>query len=316
MWAPRAIVTASVLGLALAISEYSIHTNLSISLPLEYSSAPTGEIIKADTELRVLCVGDSITVGDGSSDWNGYRGELKALLSENNELFYAGDQQKGTLPDGYFAAWGGRTIQYMGENVGPSLEQRPNIILLHAGTNDMSARRDRSVQGNDPAGAARRLGVLIDQMVEACPDAVIIVAIIVSSCDKEREERERKFQSLIPGVVKERIDDGKHVLVADFTTIEGDYLRNDCIHPNNYGYKVMGQYWYDFLTQVPRSWIQAPKGSDPEQPERDPLVGPPTDPDDEDRDDDDDDDSGGILSRQLGPLAGLALVVMFWRAAF
>ncbi|KAM9876861.1 GDSL-like Lipase/Acylhydrolase [Verticillium dahliae] len=311
MRAPRLITTASALVMALASTDYSIHTNLSVSLPLEYTSAPTGEVVKENTELRILCVGDSITVGDGSSDWNGYRGELKALLSESNELFFAGDQQRGTLPDGYFAAWGGQTIQYMDEHVGPSLEQRPNIILLHAGTNDMSARPERSVQGNDPTGAANRLGVLIDQMAKACPDAVIIVAIIISSCDEERRERESKFQSLIPGVVKERIDTGKHVLVADFTTITGDYLRKDCIHPNNNGYKEMGRYWYDFLTQVPKSWIQAPIGGDPEQPERGPLVGPPTDPDDEDHK-----DGAGRFGTQLGFLTGLASMVVFWHTVF
>lgn len=81
MRAPRLITTASALVMALASTDYSIHTNLSVSLPLEYTSAPTGEVVKENTELRILCVGDSITVGDGSSDWNGYRGELKALLS-------------------------------------------------------------------------------------------------------------------------------------------------------------------------------------------------------------------------------------------
>ncbi|KAM0323916.1 hypothetical protein ACHAQA_008497 [Verticillium albo-atrum] len=312
MWTPRVIAVASVLSLTLASTDYRMQTNLSNSRPLQYSSAPTGEVIKADTELRILCVGDSITVGDGSSDWNGYRGYLKAQLSEN-DIFFAGDEQRGLLPDGYFAAWSGRTIKYMSDHVGPSLEQRPNVILLHAGTNDMSIYR--ATEGRDPVAAASRLGKLIDQMVEACPDAVILVAIILNSCDEERHDREKVYQSLIPGVVKERTEKGHQVLAVDFTTISEDLLRKDCVHPNNDGYREMGRYWYDFLTQVPKSWIQAPVGGDPEQPERLPPQGPPTDPDDDEDDDDGDDESGSNVARKLGSMAGLALLVMIWHAA-
>ncbi|KAK0648165.1 hypothetical protein B0T16DRAFT_444311 [Cercophora newfieldiana] len=40
-------------------------------IALEYGSAATGTPIKPGTKLRILCVGDSITVGYGSSDGNG-----------------------------------------------------------------------------------------------------------------------------------------------------------------------------------------------------------------------------------------------------
>lgn len=49
--------------------------------PLEYSSTPAGQVIKDGVKLRILPVGDSITVGFLSSDGNGYRLKLDENLS-------------------------------------------------------------------------------------------------------------------------------------------------------------------------------------------------------------------------------------------
>ncbi|KAM0283523.1 hypothetical protein ACHAQH_002474 [Verticillium albo-atrum] len=167
------------------------------------------------------------------------------------------------MPDGYFAAWNGKTIRFLAENVGPSLKQRPNLILLHTGTNDMAPLERIATEGNDPAAAAERLGGLLDLMITACPDAVIIVAVIVSSCQTERIAGTREYQALIPEVVQARYIDGHKVLAADFSTIPDSFLNGDCIHPSTEGYQEMSRYWYDFITQVPKEWLQAPRGSDP-----------------------------------------------------
>jgi lysophospholipase L1-like esterase len=49
-----------------------------------------------------------------------------------------------------------------------SLKQLPNVILLMAGTNDMNIP-------TDPTTASDRLGSLIDELVIAVPDAVVLV---------------------------------------------------------------------------------------------------------------------------------------------
>lgn len=51
---------------------------------------------------------------------------------------------------------------------------KPDIILLHAGTNDCN--------GNvDPANAPMRLGNLLDGLTNAWPDAAVLVAKIIPS---------------------------------------------------------------------------------------------------------------------------------------
>ena len=143
------------------------------------------------------------------------------------------------------------------------MEQRPNVVLLHAGTNDMDRRSSISKEGSDPKGVAKRLGQLIDKIIEYCPDAVILVAIPLSSCDRFKS-RSPEYRAMIPEVVRKRRQEGKHVVAVDFSTFDLKDLR-DCLHPTNEGYGIMGDYWYDFLTQVPEGWIKEPVGDDSER---------------------------------------------------
>ncbi|POR33128.1 Lipase 1 [Tolypocladium paradoxum] len=189
-------------------------------------------------------------------------GETDHFFSPEDDVVFAGTESSGTMTDGYYAAWSGQTIQYISDHVGPSLEQRPNIILLAAGTNDMNPNHSISKEGNNPSEAADRLGKLIDKMIKECPDAVVLVALIINTCDPQQSPRTKEFQQLIPGVVKNRKDAGRQVLAVDFTTFETSNLQ-DCIHPTNEGYKMMGDYWYDFIHQIPSNWIKPPVGRDP-----------------------------------------------------
>ncbi|KAF7544552.1 hypothetical protein G7046_g9764 [Stylonectria norvegica] len=242
--------------------------------PLSYTDVAPGHAVKDGTKLRVLGVGDSIVAGylsdmDGGNG-DGFRLKLRQDLSKD-EVVYAGTQSaNGTISDNYFAAWPGKTIKYIADRVGPSLKQQPNIVLLHAGTNDMNPDHSKSTEGDDPAGAAERLGDLIDQIIKECPDAVLLVAMILNTCKPSQSARTKEYQALIPETVRKRRAQGHHALAVDFTTFSTDDLR-DCIHPTNDGYAKFGDYWYSFMTQIPSDWITAPVGDDPDRPDTDVL---------------------------------------------
>nr|XP_036577378.1 GDSL-like Lipase/Acylhydrolase [Colletotrichum truncatum]KAF6784349.1 GDSL-like Lipase/Acylhydrolase [Colletotrichum truncatum] len=229
---------------------------------LDYKGAVLGQVIKEGVELRILPIGDSITVGWPSLDRNGYRLRLKELLSANKVVF-AGTTSSGNMSDPYYSGWVGMTIKYMTDNIYPALKQRPNIILIHAGTNDMNPRPGISQEGHEPAGAAIRLGNLIDKIVAICPDATVLVAQIVNTCDPDQRPQTMQFQKLIPGVVEKRRKAGRRVLAVNFATLGDSILYRDCIHPSTKGYHRMADYWYDFITQIPKEWISAPVGPDP-----------------------------------------------------
>ncbi|TDZ32676.1 hypothetical protein C8035_v011047 [Colletotrichum spinosum] len=234
--------------------------------PLKFKGTKPGRAVKPGVPLRILGVGDSITVGflsdvDGG-DGNGYRLKLRQNLSEDQVSFVGTESSPGTIPDNCFAAWNGRTIQFISDNAGPSLDQGPSLILVHAGTNDMNPNLNVATEGNDPKEASQRLGKLIDQIAEACPDAVILVAMIINTCDEGQQENTVPYQGYIPGIVASRQAEGKHVLAADFTTYPTSMLR-DGIHPTNDGYRYFGDYWYNFITQIPSDWIKPAVGEEP-----------------------------------------------------
>lgn len=185
------------------------------------------------------------------------------------------------------AAWSGKTIQYISDHIGPSLDQRPNIILLHAGklvevtrgasakdmagTNDMNSN-GAATEGNDPSQAAQRLGNLIDKMIDACPDASILVAQIVptiqtaSESSAGQQDRTQVYDSLIPGVVASRAEAGSQILTVDFADFPRSALNNGGVHLTDDGYSLMGDWWYDFIHQIPKDWINPPVGEDPTRP--------------------------------------------------
>ncbi|KAK1671232.1 GDSL-like Lipase/Acylhydrolase [Colletotrichum godetiae] len=234
--------------------------------PLKFKGARPGQRIKPGTTLRILGIGDSITVGflsdiDGG-DGNGYRLKLREDLSNDRVVFAGTETMHGTMRGGYYAAWNAMTIKFMSDNVGPSLAQRPNIVLVHAGTNDMNPNPDVAREGSDPHAAADRLGHLIDQIAQTCPDATVLVAKIIGCYDPAQMSNIAQYNAVIHEAVQARQAAGKHVLTVDFSSFPMNALR-DGIHPTNPGYRLFGDYWYDFITQIPSDWIKTPVGDDP-----------------------------------------------------
>lgn len=85
---------------------------------------------------------------------------------------------------------------------------RPNIVLLHAGTNDLNLSPPI-----DPDHAPERLGALIDQLVADGPDAVILVAQIINAANAQTESLIQKYNDAIPGVVAQRAKNHKVAVV-------------------------------------------------------------------------------------------------------
>ncbi|KAG5984099.1 hypothetical protein E4U55_006052, partial [Claviceps digitariae] len=88
--------------------------------------------------------------------------------------------------------------------------------------------------------------------------------MIINTCKPLQSQATAVYQASIPSIVQRRLDDGHHVLAVNFTSFPTSKLR-DCIHPTNEGYKLLGDYWYNALMQVPEAWIQPPTDGDPDK---------------------------------------------------
>jgi hypothetical protein len=207
---------------------------------------------------KVLPLGDSITYGlitvvadqassdpsiNGKDSHGGYRVELFSdAVAAGKNLTFVGSQMNGptTVASMPFPksheGWSGYTIVQIQGKAANDVTYGPNIILVHAGTND--------TYGSDPSGAPMRLSMLVDYLTTTFPNALVVVAEIIPY-PSEMTNTNLINQS-IPAMVQSKVSAGKHVTMVDLNTgfNTSTMLAGDGIHPNQSGYNWMGDHWY------------------------------------------------------------------------
>ncbi|KAL8897458.1 MAG: hypothetical protein Q9192_002561 [Flavoplaca navasiana] len=202
-----------------------------------------------EIELRIYPLGDSITSGIGSNGNNGYRIGLQRNLA-SSKLLFVGSKSGGTMSN--------NILQIADKAKRSQRSLDPNIILLHAGTNDLNASPP-----DDPSHAPDRLGSLIDQIVADTPDAVVLVAQIIQAADAATKSRIQAYNNAIPNAVNRRAISGHKVTVSDFRSITVADLK-DGLHPNDAGYQKMADIWLKGIQGASnKGWIQAPNSPEP-----------------------------------------------------
>jgi lysophospholipase L1-like esterase len=198
--------------------------HLATALPLT-----ARESITNGKQLRILPLGDSITFGwqpENQQGTNGYRAELAQRLSGSNFNF-VGTLRSGDMEDNYNEGHSGFTISQIQNVMQPALDMRPNVILLHAGTNDL---HNPAPEGEPYSEAPQRLDGFLDAVLQTCPDAVVIVAKLVQAANVDSNARFATYDDAIPGIVQSKIDAGYKVTVVDQSVVGPDELI-DGLHP-------------------------------------------------------------------------------------
>lgn len=163
-----------------------------------------------------------------------------------------GSVRAGNMTDNQNEGHPGAVITQIATFANLSLSERPNVILLMAGTNDMA-------QSLNVSEAPQRLGNLIDQCYAACPDAVILVAQLTPSTYNSTQSNIAVFNPTIPGLVATRVTNGVKALTVDMEAFVGTSDLIDGLHPNDVGYQKMATAWISGLKEAEaRSWITPP----------------------------------------------------------
>ena len=206
---------------------------------------------------KILPLGDSITAGAGAQpgDGGGYRVELfTKATSDNKHITFVGSLTSGpstvasvAFPQNHEGHIGWTITQVSGiATTAQALKDMPQIVLLFIGTNDEG-------YSNTEAGASDRLGQLIDKIVAALPNSLLVVSSIypfpgckaTNYTPAECAANVGTYNAAIPGVIKQRADQGKHVNYVDMSTPPTDALSTDGVHPNDtVGYPWIGDTWY------------------------------------------------------------------------
>lgn len=230
----------------------------------------TWNFATAAAPLRIMPMGDSITVGYTNADWTGgafefgYRSGLYTLLTQAGYdfQFVGSSTEPWTFRDPVTTdpAWppainladlgqdghngyGGQSASFLNSNISSWLAaDDPDIILLKIGTNSQ-----------DKSG----LQTLVDTITTTKPDCHLIIAQIMPKYSYQQGIVDYNTwirDTLVPA---QQAQGRKVTLVdqyapfltnpADLTTIDQSLFSNGINHPSNPGYDKMAQVWFDAI---------------------------------------------------------------------
>lgn len=188
--------------------------------------------------VRIMPLGASSTVGKGSWETAGYRGPLQRMLaSEGLDVDFVGSKSDGpdSVPDRDHEGRSGITLEAMEPRVAEWVRKaRPDIVLLHNGTNDL-------LLGASPKKVAERLEGVLDEIVSVSDAHVIVAGVWAPMPDDERAREE--FERLATVVVSEFWERGHSMRFVDATDLLGPADVKDGLHPNADGYRKIASMW-------------------------------------------------------------------------
>ncbi|MDP9817301.1 SGNH/GDSL hydrolase family protein [Spirilliplanes yamanashiensis] len=190
-------------------------------------------------------LGASITNGVGSSTGNGYRAELLRRLTQAGvAVDFVGSQQSGDLPDRDNEGHSGWRIDQVAAQLdGWLATYRPDVVLVHVGTNDM-------LQNHQAATAPERLGALVDRILERSPGTTVLTSSLLPLRDAAAGARVDAFNAAVADLMARKAAQGRAVRHVDLrgAVAVGDLA--DGIHPGDAGFARMGALFHAALGPV------------------------------------------------------------------
>jgi len=204
-------------------------------------------LAKALHTMRVMPLGDSIT--EGAMVPGAYRIDLVKQAHEVGlTLSLLGGRSNGPpeLVERRHEGHPGWRILSLEPYVARWLKaQQPEVVLLLIGTNDMLAE-DRQAE------APARLERLLDRIVEASPEAELVVATIppLSAAYRGRNDMVVTYNLALLEIVRTRREAGQRMRSVDvYAAMTGADLL-DGIHPSRNGYSKIARIFLDALRDL------------------------------------------------------------------
>lgn len=208
--------------------------------PTPSTSTPTPTPVQTPKPtIKIMPLGDSIT--DGITVSGAYRTRLwKNITSNGFTVDFVGSMTGGPsdLGDKNHEGHSGWRIDQISNNINTWMDTyKPQIVLLHIGTNDISQKYDLN---NAPA----RLSDLIDKICAKLPsNGKLYVATIIPISYADV----RSYNSQVATVVQNKANQGKPVYLVDMYSALTLSDLADGVHPNANGYNKMGDVWYNAI---------------------------------------------------------------------
>ncbi len=221
-------------------------------LRLEAHTPAAREAVQSTAAVRIMPLGNSIT--QSYAAYNSYRRPLwHRLKNAGYAVDFVGSQRSNyngppANPDfdlDHEGHSGWRADQLLAGVGSWASTHRPDVVLLHAGSNDM-------LQSQSVSSTIEELGQVIDRIRAANPNVTILLARIIPASEwNGRVARIQAFNDAIPGLVAQKHTAGSPVVLVDQWT--GFYPASDTfdgVHPNASGENKMAARWYEALIRM------------------------------------------------------------------
>ncbi|KAF5018448.1 hypothetical protein F66182_9568 [Fusarium sp. NRRL 66182] len=207
--------------------------------------------------LRIMPLGDSITRGNGARDQMGYRSRLRQRLTNlGTSVDLVGSlKYPPNRADNDHEGHSGTVLAQINTYWQLSIAAQPNVVLIHAGTNNMDLEIDLE-------GSPGVLAEIIDGIFEEAPETTVLVAPVIWANDTRMQQNTDRFNPHVTAIVEERQEDGKHILEVPINITVADLW--DTKHPNDRGYDKMASGWLHAILEADeRGWLEEPIPRDP-----------------------------------------------------
>lgn len=212
----------------------------------QLQAATVQKIANSSPPIKILPLGDSITQGGGG--YPSYRRSLWFMLKDAGyNVDFIGSQRDfvGYVPKHYIdfdldheGHWGWEAGEIDGKLGDWLKDYTPDIVLLHAGTNDFFINQDNE-------STLQEIASMINKLRAKNPKVVVLLSKIIPMRNKDT-------QSI--NVAIHRLGRQMHskqspiVIVDQYTGYSADINNHDNYHPNIEGEKKMAHRWLYALT--------------------------------------------------------------------
>lgn len=216
--------------------------------------------------LDIMPMGASLVYGLESDDGNGFRLGLENLLENNgSSVTFLGTQESGSMSQNHHEAYLAITIDKFASKISNSgaftLSPTPDIILLMLGVNDcwyMSS--ETHPEDSDPTldkrttdgkYTALRFSNLLATLHAAFPDTLVLASELTRNTNEWQDKCIRGFNAYFPTVIGNATSQGQRIrYVSMYDAVPVDMMREDGTHPNDDGYRLIAQRWFEGLEEA------------------------------------------------------------------
>jgi lysophospholipase L1-like esterase len=200
--------------------------------------------------VRVMPMGDSHTVGVGSSHLAGYRiAFLKAMQAGGFEVDMVGGNADG--PEGFDQRHqgyrGATTYELSSATHEKMAKYQPDLVILLVGTNDAHQ------PGFSPLAFGIHFSVLVDRIFAANPDVKLVISTIPPQMYGKNEPASRALNDRIRLHVSKRRNQEQIRIVDIYNLIDDRLDMADPLHMNDAGYEKVGGAFADAALSLLRT---------------------------------------------------------------